>query len=453
MSMKYPLGRLARRDAPKPTLRERAAALKATAARVMRLRPADQPSRETLPSTSGVDRGAGDFPVREAVTDHSSRELPGTLSRDGAAAGRAPMEHAMGRHEIFEIGTPLADELLAGTMLAGIQRLDPVFVAIAETQRLHVARDSVLSLPQDAGETDPSPEQDAAREAFFNHLDDVLLKTVPTTGAGCAALCRYALEFEETNGWVLDEDASNNQHLRILDLIARSPMLANPPSQNDPANAADREVDDAALADAVPGLLRIDAEIDASIRRGEADGPNGAELTPAHADLEVQRDALLACLKTIPAEGLLGLRAKAQALLLDRVLECDEEAADIGEALAADVLRLTACPSVVVTQKPDPILTLIEQHRDLLVTWDAEPDEEAEADARQADVSMKRRALEAAMRTTVPTTAAGLRALVARLRENADRMGIKLGTDEGHQETDFVLDAVLNAAGQFQAGA
>ena len=50
---------------------------------------------------------------------------------------------------------------------------------------------------------------------------------------------------------------------------------------------------------------------------------------------------------------MVGLRAKAQALLLERVQECGEEAAAVGEALASDVLRLTTSPGVVATQKPD----------------------------------------------------------------------------------------------------
>ncbi|KQQ39138.1 hypothetical protein ASF58_22870 [Methylobacterium sp. Leaf125] len=81
-------------------------------------------------------------------------------------------------------------------------------------------------MPQPAGSIDPLPEQEAATTAFWTHVDGVLLKTVPTTAAGCAALARFAVEFLADEGWVLDEH-EGNEHTRILDLIARSPMLGS----------------------------------------------------------------------------------------------------------------------------------------------------------------------------------------------------------------------------------
>ena len=121
--------------------------------------------------------------------------------------------------------------------------------------------------------------------------------------------------------------------------------------------------------------------------------------------------------------------------------------------MRADLLQVAGAP--VNSKEADPILALIRRHRDLLTAWDAEPDpaDWTEVTARETEVLVELQALEAAMRTTVPTTAAGLRALIAWLRKNACRMGIKLGTEEGHPETDFVLDVVLNAAGRFQAEA
>lgn len=100
---------------------------------------------------------------------------------------------------------------------------DPILAAILETQRLTVARTAALNLELPPGTIDPTPEQDAATDAFFAHVDGVLLKTVPTTAAGCAALARYAVEFLEAEGFVLDEQGS--EHVRILKLIARSPLL------------------------------------------------------------------------------------------------------------------------------------------------------------------------------------------------------------------------------------
>jgi hypothetical protein len=101
---------------------------------------------------------------------------------------------------------------------------EPILAAITETRRLTDARTAAAALLQPAGSIDPLPEQDAAMEAFFAHVEGVLLKTVPTTAVGCAALARYAVEFLECNSFVLDED-EGNEHVRILGLIAQSPLL------------------------------------------------------------------------------------------------------------------------------------------------------------------------------------------------------------------------------------
>ena len=157
--MRNPFARLAKRDIARPLLRERAAALKASAARVIRRKSVD-------------------------------------------AAPAAP------------------DAALAA---------DPILAAIAETRRLHMERTRALNVDLPAGTRDPTPEQNAATNAFFAHLGGVLLKTVPTTAAGCAALARFAVEFLADEGWVLDEH-DGNEHVRILDLIARSPMLSGEPT-------------------------------------------------------------------------------------------------------------------------------------------------------------------------------------------------------------------------------
>jgi hypothetical protein len=159
--MRNPFARLATRDAARPSLRDRAAALKASASRVIR---------------------------RKAVD----------------AASAAPVA-------------------------AAVSAADPILAAIAETRRLMTARVHAAALPQPAGSIDPLPEQEAAADAFNTHVDDVLLKTVPTTAAGCVALARYAVEFLGDEGFALDEDQANEQHVRILDLIARSPMLDKAP--------------------------------------------------------------------------------------------------------------------------------------------------------------------------------------------------------------------------------
>ncbi|KQP79438.1 hypothetical protein ASF60_22770 [Methylobacterium sp. Leaf113] len=153
--MRNPFALLAKPNTVRPSLRERAASLKASASRVIRRKPAD-------------------------------------------AASAAP---------------------------AAALAADPILAAIAETRRLTMARTCAYNVELPAGELDPSPEQNAATDAFFAHVDGVLLKTVPTTAAGCAALARYTVEFLEDEKFSLDEDEANEQHVRILGLIARSPML------------------------------------------------------------------------------------------------------------------------------------------------------------------------------------------------------------------------------------
>lgn len=109
---------------------------------------------------------------------------------------------------------------------------DPILAAIAETERLTVVRNAAADLPMPEGRLDPLPEQDAAQDAFWAHVDDVLLKTVPATAAGCAALARYAIDFLKRNSFVLDEH-EGNEHVRILDLIARSPLLSGSSARPD----------------------------------------------------------------------------------------------------------------------------------------------------------------------------------------------------------------------------
>jgi len=156
--VRNPFARLAKRDTARPSLRERAASLKASASRVIRRKPVDA----------------------------------------------------------------------AAPVVAALPAADPILAAIAETRRLTQVRAVAAALPQSEGSIDPLPEQEALCDAFFAHVDGVLLKTVPTTAAGCVALARYAVEFLADEKWVLDEH-DGNEHVRILDLIARSPMLGGEP--------------------------------------------------------------------------------------------------------------------------------------------------------------------------------------------------------------------------------
>lgn len=146
---------------------------------------------------------------------------PARLSlRERAASLKASASRAIRRKDVDA----------APSLPAAASAPDPIMAAIAETRRLQIAVGRASALPQPAGSIDPLPEQTAAMAASNAHIDNVLLKTVPTTAAGCAALARYAVEFLEENDFVLDEDLNNEQHVRVLGLIARSPMLGSEPT-------------------------------------------------------------------------------------------------------------------------------------------------------------------------------------------------------------------------------
>lgn len=251
--MRNPFAILAKRDTTRPSLREHAASLKASAARVIRREP-----KGALPE-AGSQEGIALFHAAITETDrlshdavHGYPELKRTdlqhwtctsLQKALEAGEIAPTEAA----PLYRLAAEREHRIRAAALAtdAGALQIlayagdysraaaapegepdtaeDPIFAAIHTTRGLTNARSRAASLPQPAGSIDPLPEQTAATEAFFAHVDGVLLKTVPTTATGCAALARYAVEFLADEGYVLDEQGS--EHVRILELIARSPLL------------------------------------------------------------------------------------------------------------------------------------------------------------------------------------------------------------------------------------
>ncbi|KQP67677.1 hypothetical protein ASF41_21665 [Methylobacterium sp. Leaf111] len=262
--MRNPFARLATRDTARPSLRDRAAALKASASRVIRRKPVDaapvlaaEPvapdavspalaalvsewsamlAHENAEGSAGRDVSAEGYRKRvalhRAILSHPARSL-------ADLAAKAPIFREEADNEASPAGSVETLPFLAwqcvlrdlSTLTAARPAVaaDPIFAAIAETRRLTQARAIAADLPQPEGSIDPLPEQNAATDAFFAHVDGVLLKTVPTTAAGCVALARFAVEFLADEGWVLDEQ-DGNEHTRILDLIARSPMLDKAPT-------------------------------------------------------------------------------------------------------------------------------------------------------------------------------------------------------------------------------
>lgn len=262
--MLNPFARLAKRDTARPSLRDRAAALKASATRVIRRKPVDTApalaagpiapdavspalaalvsewssmlAHENAEGLAGRDVSAEGYRKRvalhRAILSHPARSL-------ADLAAKAPIFREEADNEASPAGSVETLAFLAWQcVLRDLSILtaprpavatDPILAAIAEMRRLTQARAVANDLPIPDGDLGPLPEQDAAITAQFAHIDNVLLKTVPTTAAGCVTLARYALDFLAADGWALDEDEANNEHVRILDLIARSPMLDSEP--------------------------------------------------------------------------------------------------------------------------------------------------------------------------------------------------------------------------------
>lgn len=207
--MRNPLRQLPRHAGPKMTLRERAAALKATAARLIRggrgVHVTDQPQSASLPEGTAADGSARSFSASEQVIHDAHRGRSDDLGRAYTAVGPAPhQEHAMGRHETFEHAVPLVEDLLGSTIL---QRSDPVFAAI----EAHLAAERAVDEAYAATDTAATAEEEERAEAAASTSDRVemeawiaLLQVRPSTMAGLSSLilhvARSAREHADRDG-------------------------------------------------------------------------------------------------------------------------------------------------------------------------------------------------------------------------------------------------------------
>lgn len=250
--MRNPLRNLVARPSDKPSVRDRLAATRER----WRRRPAAVVSPELADLIAEFDRltaalrvgSDGDHWPDESLVRQSVEARAAVIQFPSAgAADTAAKLASYGRSESvsdiregvrfsLEAGNAYNDDL-ASTIIAELlemggigpatalplaARPDPIFAAIDEARRLSADHARLNSVSARTPDSHPSwePEREA-HSAMWDHVRGVLLKTVPTTGAGCVALARFACEFTEDQGVPL-EYTSNDA---VLALIARSTAL------------------------------------------------------------------------------------------------------------------------------------------------------------------------------------------------------------------------------------
>ena len=173
---------------------------------------------------------------------------------------------------------------------------------------------------------------------------------------------------------------------------------------------------DAALLEALDDLVRLDAACQAVLRTGDASRDH--DDVPGYDAIDLARRQALCRLASERAESLIGLQAKARALLVPTVEELpDDYFADIAASLARDLLE---APSRAVEPRPDPIFALIEEAERLEAAHQAvfaEPYRAGRSDApdhiarRDAACEAKWSFVRGTVLKTVPTSAEGCKAL------------------------------------------
>lgn len=242
------------------------------------------------------------MPMRDRLARLVRRTPQRPTLRQRAAALKASAAKAMRRPMPAVVPAPAAEQPAASVLYSR----DPIFAAIAEARRLQAARDTLWQACQDL--PDAAPEWAPEREAYaawFAHIDNVLMQTVPTTAAGCVALARFVVDFCSEQGISITHgmDAASVDNIGPLRLIAQSPALVGPgvfadPSE-DPVFAA---IEAHAAARAAFGDT-VDASDRAWVRQHGGDTSDAA-MAPAVAANEAadaaEEEAWAALLQTRP---------------------------------------------------------------------------------------------------------------------------------------------------------
>lgn len=168
-----------------------------------------------FPSAGVADTGA-----KLASLGHVER------AEDIRAEVRSSIEHGNATYD--DLALIVVAELLemgglgAASIVPVSARPDPILGLIEEARRLTHEHGRLIAISAGLPDSHPSwKAENEAHAAMWDHVRGVLLKTVPTTAAGCVALARFACEFTEDQCVSLEYESNDP----VLALIARSPAL------------------------------------------------------------------------------------------------------------------------------------------------------------------------------------------------------------------------------------
>jgi hypothetical protein len=258
--MRNPFARLARPDTARPSLRERAAALKASASRVIRRKPVDA----LPPATPGEWLANSPTPALMALVDEwcaleaemaarpmaddeldvkgtRQAELHGLICafearcfedlrlktviyQDEAREAQGPVGDATTMAVTAWLSVVRDIEAVGNKMpIKGLGVFDPIFDAIEEGRRLIRLASDVYARPTAPTREGVLQNEEDGAEALrdlWKHLDATVFKTVPRTAGGCRELARFAEEYSASQGVPISDDET-----LIVGLIAQSPLL------------------------------------------------------------------------------------------------------------------------------------------------------------------------------------------------------------------------------------
>ncbi|MDP4026845.1 hypothetical protein Q8W71_30055 [Methylobacterium sp. NEAU 140] len=173
--------------------------------------PADRDT-ETLPGYGELQDARA--AVLDILTETRADSLPGLQAK----ARTLLVDSLRGDPDTVEaLAHSIAKDLIGAAPGALAPKPDPIHAVLAESKRLEDESEALFAKGNDGNAT---PEQEDSVGRVEDHWCNVVLKTVPTTARGCAALARAAQQHCER--WCI---SSEHYGAPALDLIARSPLL------------------------------------------------------------------------------------------------------------------------------------------------------------------------------------------------------------------------------------